>query len=176
MPEEAIWDKDLTVKENLETLTGKPITCQDDLPKTIVLEAVWTDKHSITFDANGGTFPKDSKTTYVRYFGADEETRDPGVIPTKTLAKFDKWTVDPAGQTEWKPGEKLTEDIRVYAQYEDFDPTSHTSVNTRYPATPTIIGSGSVSNAETVEWTVNVSVVNHFSTLAEADQLDQILD
>jgi len=54
------WKEDETVKQNLERNLGKQITKKADLPVTITLYPQWEDMLTVTFDANGGSFPSTS--------------------------------------------------------------------------------------------------------------------
>ena len=57
---EYYWDEGKTVEQNLTLAYGRTFTEQDDLPKTITLEADWENKYSVAYDANGGAFDGNS--------------------------------------------------------------------------------------------------------------------
>ena len=155
---EYIWDGDLTVKENLTAATGKAYSVQEEIPTAIILEADWSDKFHVDFDANGGSFPSSltAGPVLTKYYTPGQACTPPDVQPTMTLALFTGWSLDPLGQTPWTGTDSMSENLHVYAQYESFDPTSQASVNAKYGSSPTVIGQGGVQNAEDTAWTLTI--------------------
>lgn len=175
------WNDDLTVRENLEEVLGKPILNEDMLPKKIVLEADWSDKLMVTYDARGGKFQDETKTKdglLTQYYVAGDTVRFPDDKPVKKLAEFTGWTTDPEGNHAFQEGTEVTENLTVYAQYRSYDPTNHSSANSIVDGTPTLIGNAVCYGAETLKAEIRDGFgrVLNPSDLAQKAILEAILD
>ena len=170
---EYYWDDGLSVRNNLEAALGKAISNQDDLPKTIILQMDMSDMLHITYDANGGDYPDDAaaESLMVKYYTPGEVVTPPDEQPMKKLAIFTGWTMDPEGTQPWYGGTELTENLYVYAQYENLDPTDHSTVNSRYGADPSLIGDIHAMNAATVNWRLKIG-----GETPPAAELDKIFE
>ncbi|HJB48031.1 MAG TPA: InlB B-repeat-containing protein, partial [Candidatus Olsenella excrementigallinarum] len=99
-----------------------------------VVAAKWSKRITLTFDANGGTFTEDSKTSYQLTEGATFDLRNAPVPVESFLMKFAGWNTQPDGEgLEYDADDIFTmpkDDITLYAQW------------TRYSVVQYDIGSG----------------------------------
>ena len=138
---EIIWDKNATLRENLEAVTGHVIASSEDLPEYLILYARWENNLLVTFDPAGGTFVdytgKAAPHAAHQYVPLNGRLIKP-IVPSKDYSIFLGWFEDPiVGNKPWDfEKDTVSENMTLYARWD------YIGLNnvTYHLAQPTIIG------------------------------------
>lgn len=82
------------------------------------LYAQWLAPVTVTFNANGGTFPVEgTPATVTATVGTGKAVAAPETAPTLTFSFFDKWTTDAEGEHAYDFDTPVDAEITLYAQW-----------------------------------------------------------
>ena len=96
------------------------------------LYAQWLAPVTVTFNANGGTFPVEgTPATVTATVGTGKAVAAPETAPTLTFSFFDKWTTDAEGEHAYDFDTPVDAEITLYAQWTHGDLYQLVSSKTR---------------------------------------------